>query len=266
MTSPAGTIGAVPASLLAVGEPPPFALEAADAAGPFLVVCEHGGARLPRALGDLGLPAEALSRHYMVDINALALARGVARVLEAPLVHQRYSRMVCDCNRPLDAPDLIPETGEGTPVPGNHALGPGDREARIAAIWRPFHEGLAAVIDARLAAGRLTVLLTIHTFTPVFFGVARPWHAGVLFDRDTAFAPALLDALERTTPGPVAANEPYPLTRTGDYTVPAHGEDRGLAAALVEVRNDLLNTPADQDAWAHRLAAAAREALPAVAR
>ena len=257
---PTGDALATP--LLAADEPPPVVVEGEARGGPTVVVCEHAGRRIPRALDDLGLPREALDRHFMWVIGALPLARAVAERLDAPLVHQPFSRMVCDCNRPVDVPSFAPDSGEGLPVPGNVGLTAQDRAARAEAIWKPFHDRLARLLAGRKAHGVPTALLAIHTFTPVFFGVPRSVLAGVLFDRDAAFAPALLAALAQGDPR-IAANEPYRIERDGDWTIPFHGEDGGIPCALVEVRNDLLSSEAGVAVWADRIAAATRAALTA---
>ncbi|CAN5782176.1 hypothetical protein BH23PSE1_BH23PSE1_10390 [soil metagenome] len=157
------------------------------AAARLVLVCEHAGRRIPRSLGSLGLGKALRARQFMWNIGALALARALAARLDAPLVLQPWSRMVCDCNRPTDAPDFIPGAGEGTPVPGNLGLPPEARAARIAAIWRPFPDRLAAFLAARPGPG---ALVTVHSFTPALDGASRPWPAGVLFARDHPRKPA----------------------------------------------------------------------------
>lgn len=243
--------------LLAADEPAPFALDNPDGAGPFVLACEHAGARIPAALGTLGLSGAQLGAHYMVDIGALDLSRALAERLDAPLAHQLYSRMVCDCNRRPDVASFIPETGEGAPVPGNLGLTPAEHARRRAAVWAPFHDGVAGLLDRRASE---TIFVAIHSFTPVFHGVARPWKAGVLFDRDPAFSPALLRRLKAGLGDEAEGNEPYRMSRKDDYTVPVHGEDRGLPCAEIEIRNDLLRDPDSVARWADLLAAALRGA------
>lgn len=251
---------AEPDPLLAPGEPAPFALENEDGASPLVFVCEHAGARIPAALGDLGLAAEHLGRHFMVDIGALELARSLAAAFDAPLAHQIYSRMVCDCNRRPGVASFIPEAGEGVPVPANAALSEAERARRRAAVWSPFQEGVAAMLDRRDAAGRPTALVTIHSFTPVFFDKARPWEAGVLYDRDETLAPRLYEILSAAHGDLIGRNEPYAVGPDDDYTVPVHGEARGAPTVEIEVRNDQLGDEAGRALWTDRLAAALREA------
>lgn len=252
------------ASILAPSEPGPFALEGTGANSPFLIVCEHAGHRIPHGLGTLGLAAEHLQKHFMWDIGALDLARAIAVRLEAPLVHQAYSRMVCDCNRSPEVESFIPLTGEGIEVPGNAGLTGEDRANRQAAIWQPFQDGLAAVLDQRAAQGQPTLFVTIHSFTPVFFGTPRPWHLGVLFDRDDTLSPALFEVLRARHGDKVAENEPYAVSRASDYSIPVHGEDRALPCVEIEVRNDLLGDAASVDAMADDLSDALRVAATAI--
>ena len=249
-------------AILAPDEPHPLAVENAGGPGPAVIVCEHGGRRIPRALGTLGLAEERLVHHSMWDVGALDLARALARRLDAALLWQRYSRMVCDCNRRPDAASFIPTQGEGVPVPGNERLGAAERAARTEAVWRPFHDGLAAFLDRR--GDRPTALVTIHSFTPVFHGTPRPWLAGVLFSRDRRLADPVLAALRSVHGERVGENEPYRMSPEEDHTVPVHGEGRGLPCVEIEVRHDLLGRPEGVEEWAATLEAALRPALAAV--
>lgn len=253
--------GRHPPGLLAEDEPPALAIENAETETDLVIVCEHAGRRIPRALGTLGLPETRLARHYMWDIGALDLARALAARLEAPLLRQRYSRMVCDCNRRPDVASFIPSAGEGEDVPGNRELDAAARRDREEAVWRPFHRGVAAFLESR--GDRPTALVTVHSFTPVFFGEPRPWLAGVLYERDRRLAPATLAALREGHGDLVGDNQPYRMSRDDDYTVPVHGEDRGLPSVEIEVRNDLLGDAAGVGSWADALAAALRRALSA---
>ena len=188
-------------SLLAADEPAALNLENMGGASPIFLICEHAGKRIPEKLGDLGVSAAERERHIAWDIGALAVARGLSRRLDAPLAHQTYSRLVCDCNRQTSAPDFMPRVSESTEIPGNHALGDAERRRRIAEVYDPFHDGVTAALDARLAAGRPTVVISIHSFTPVYKGVSRPWHCGVLTMEDPLYAPRTLELL-RAEQGP----------------------------------------------------------------
>lgn len=247
--------------LLGAGEPAPFVLENAKGASPIVFVCEHGGHLIPARLGSLGLREEHRYKHFMWDIGALALARSLARHFDAPLAHQSYSRMVCDCNRRPDVATFIPEHGEGIPVPGNLGLSASLRDQRRAEVWQPFHDRVAALLDARQAAGQATTLVTIHSFTPVFDGKPRPWHAGVLYERDRTLSPLLYDILQSRFGEVIGRNEPYSMGRETDYTVPVHGEDRALPCTEIEVRNDLIADDQGRRDWTMRLAGALQSAV-----
>ncbi|WP_102960531.1 N-formylglutamate amidohydrolase [Mangrovicella endophytica] len=227
-----------------------------------VLVCEHAGNRLPPRYGSLGLPAADLSRHIAYDIGAGALTRALSRRLNAPAFFGTLSRLLVDLNRPFGVPSSMPLLSEATEVPGNRDLAPEERERRRRLVFEPFHERLARFLDARDAAGRKTRLVAIHSFTPVFLGKTRPWHAGVLFEPPETFGRAVLTAL-RSEPGLIVGeNEPYRIDRTEDYAIPVHGTDRGYPAVLIEVRNDLLASSGEIERWAHRLAPAVTLPLP----
>lgn len=233
-------------------DPPPVTVENEAGASPVLLVCEHASRFVPAAYDGLGLSEADLSRHIAWDIGAGALARALSRRLDATLVLGNYSRLLVDCNRPLASPTLMPAVAETTRVPGNEGLDAAERERRIAGIFRPFQAAVAGCLDARAARGRASVVVGVHSFTPVFQGVSRPWHAGVLYGRARDFGERLLAALGGPS-GTLAANEPYRIDDE-DYTVPVHGDARGLDAVLVEVRNDLIAQDAGVQAWTERLA------------
>jgi predicted N-formylglutamate amidohydrolase len=246
--------------LLAADEPAPVFEEGLQRGAEFLITVDHASARIPRSLGDLGLSASELQRHIAWDIGALGIARRLAEALDAPLIAQNYSRLVIDCNRDPSVPSSIPAVGEHVAIPGNTALGPAQVDARRREIFWPYQERIKAVLDARLAVGRATILVAQHTMTDVFKSVARPMHAAILYNRDRRFAGLALDALRREAGLIIADNEPYFISDATDYTIPVHGEARGLPHVEIEVRQDLVTSPAGQDAWAVRIAAALRSA------
>ncbi|HJU20499.1 MAG TPA: N-formylglutamate amidohydrolase [Stellaceae bacterium] len=240
--------------LLDPDEPPPATLFNEDGLSPFLLVCDHAGNRIPRRLGTLGLPEAERQRHIAWDIGIAEVGRELSHLLDAALILQTYSRLVIDCNRDPAVPSSIPEISELTEIPGNLGLDAAARAARIAAIFRPYHERITAALDRRKAAGRRTVLIALHSFTPVYKGAARPWHAGILFNRDARFAHALFALLRAEGDLVVGENEPYRVSDLTDYTVPVHGERRGLLHVEIEIRQDLIADPAGQALWARRLA------------
>tara|TARA_R110002020_G_scaffold176756_4_gene369198 strand:- start:2216 stop:2977 length:762 start_codon:yes stop_codon:yes gene_type:complete len=207
-------------------------------ASPVLLICEHAGKAVPRALGNLGLCDEDLSKHIGWDPGAAEVTRAMARILGCPAVLQTYSRLVIDCNRPPDAPDAMPAVSDGVTIPGNSAIGPEVRATRIASIFDPFH---AAVTVARGSGPSL--LLSIHSFTPQLMsqGGPRPWHIGCLGRNDTSTSQRLLDKIGTLRPDlTLALNQPYQIDDESDWFVPKHGEPSGLPHSLVEIRQDLI--------------------------
>lgn len=221
---------------------------------PVVLVCEHASNHVPARYAALGLAPEDLRRHIAWDIGAAALARRLSELLDAPLFLSGYSRLLIDCNRPPGSPTSIPPRSEGTLIPGNQTLAADEIARREAAYFAPFQDRIATFLDRRVAAGTPTIVLGVHSFTPVFLGERRVWHAGVLY-RDARRLGALLLAGLRADPAlAVGDNEPYRIELEEDYTVPVHGDARGLPAALIEVRQDLLGTPQDIEDWARRIA------------
>jgi predicted N-formylglutamate amidohydrolase len=221
--------------------------------GPYIIVCEHASNFIPTAFGTLGLSGTDRVRHIAWDPGAAPVARLLAKALDSTLIESCVSRLVIDCNRPLDAPDLIPETSELTAIPGNFGLSHKEREARIAASHRPFHTALERLVDDRLADGRETRIVSIHSFTPVYKGQARPWHAGIIHDDDDRLARPIVDALRREPGLHIGVNEPYSPADRVYFTLEKHARDRGLPCAMVEIRNDEISDESGQRRWAERL-------------
>src|ERR1700716_2176861 len=245
--------------LLESTDVPPVFEDNAAGGSPFLLTCDHYGRLIPQSLGDLGMPAGELTRHIAWDIGIAGVAEALSKQLGAHLIAQRYSRLVIDCNRPPDAPGSIPRISEATTIPANEALGRDAGELRRHAIFGPYHRRIAEIIDARLREDVPTVLVSLHSFTPVYAGIARPWHIGTLYHRDMRLPPLLLKLL-RAEPGLVVGdNEPYAVSDATDYTIPVHGEARGLMNSGIEIRLDLIAEPAGQAQWAERLARIFRE-------
>jgi len=226
----------------------------AAGSGRYIIVCEHASNWLPASLGTLGLETSEMHRHIAWDPGALPVARRLAELLDATLVESRVSRLAIDCNRPLDAVDLIPEISETTRIPGNVGLAAAAREARIALSYRPFHEALAGQIEDRLTSGRNAWIVTVHSFTPVYKGVARPWEIGIIHDEDDRLAKRLLSELTGTSGLVAAANEPYSPADRVYHTLERHARPRNLPCAMIEIRNDAIASSATQELWAERLA------------
>jgi predicted N-formylglutamate amidohydrolase len=240
--------------LLEPDEPNPVTLENESGDSVFFLTCEHAGRAFPRRLGRLGLPEAETLRHIAWDIGIGAVGRDLSLLLNAAVILQTYSRLVIDCNRDPKVPSSIPEISEATEIPGNRSLDEAERAARVDAIFRPYHNAIAAALDRRAAADRASVLVALHSFTPVFKGVSRPWHVAVLFNRDPRLAHALAELLRADGSLMVGENEPYRVSDLTDYTVPVHGERRGLPHVEIEIRQDLITEAAGQRQWAERLA------------
>ncbi len=243
-----------PSLLLDAEDVPPVHEAGAGGRSPFLLTCDHYGRLVPRALGDLGLAAGEFERHIAWDVGIAGVADALSKQLDAHLIAQRYSRLVIDCNRPPEAPSSIPRVSEATAIPGNEGLAAGAAAARRAAIFDPYHRRIDETIGRRLRDGVPTVLVALHSFTPVYAGVVRPWHIGTLYHRDTRLPPLLLKYLRAEADLVVGDNEPYAVTDDTGYTIPVHGEKRGLMNSGIEIRQDLITAPAGQQQWADRLA------------
>jgi len=251
----------VPAPLLGPGEPGPVEeWRPSGPAFPALLACDHASARVPYRLRDLGLTAPDLERHIALDIGAADLTRNLAVLLQVPAVLSRYSRLVIDCNRHLDDPSAFPAISDGSVIPGNQALSANDRAGRADALYWPYHRAIARSLAS---LGPCPALLAVHSFTPEFGGVARPWHAGVLWDQDDRLAVPLLSALRADGAWCVGDNEPYSGRHPAGYTMDAHAEHGGLPHVSIEVRQDLLATPEGVARWAALLASALRPILAA---
>jgi predicted N-formylglutamate amidohydrolase len=243
-----------PQQLLSMDDIPPVHETHADGRSPFLLTSDHHGRLLPRSLGDLGVAESELTRHIAWDIGIAGVAERLAKMLDAHLIAQRYSRLVIDCNRPPDVASSIPVVSEATAIPGNEGISVHERDARRREVFDPYHHRIKATIDHRMHAKRPTVLVALHSFTPVYVGVARPWHIGTLYNHDTILPHLLLKHLRAESDLVVGDNKPYAVSDLTDYTIPVHGEARGLINTGIEIRQDLITDRSGQQQWAERLA------------
>ena len=242
--------------LLAADEPPSVFASRRDGRSAFVITVDHASRRIPKRLATLGLAQSDLERHIAWDIGALAVAQSVSAALDAPLIAQNYSRLVIDCNRRPDDPTSIPTMSESTLIPGNLDLPAEEVSARQREIFEPYHQHLSALLEERAAAGRRTILIVQHSMTDVFKGVRREMHAAVLYNRDPRFAGCLLEALRSEAGVVVGDNEPYSGKQQVGYTLPHHGEGRGIPHVEVEIRQDLIYLPSGQAEWSRRTTAA----------
>jgi predicted N-formylglutamate amidohydrolase len=239
--------------ILAADEPPSYTIVNEHGTSPFFLTCDHAGRRLPRLLGSLGLSAAELEHHIAWDIGAAGVAQRLAAAFDAFLILQTYSRLVIDCNRAPGAATSIATLSELTTVPGNLEVSGVEATARAREIFEPYHQSITRALDARRYAGRATVLVAVHSFTPAFKGIARPWHIGILYNRDPRFGRVMLEVLRAEAELTIGDNEPYAISDETDYTIPNHGERRGIPHVEIEIRQDLIATEAGQASWAARL-------------
>ena len=229
-------------------------VENASGKGGVVLICEHAGQLLPEALGSLGLDAETMSTHIAWDIGAAGLAHALSKLLDAPLIMQRYSRLVFDCNRLMEAADAIVEVSDNVKVPLNHMLSGTDRQARFDQVYMPFELAIKQVIDSNLQQGLSPAIVSIHSFTPVFKGEQRSLDLGIIHDAaDASLANHVFDLADQSGQYSVALNQPYESRDGVTHTLDLHGVQRHLPGVMFEVRNDLIADPTGQEQWAKRL-------------
>ena len=238
------------ASFITDGDPPAFEVHLGHAPGSALITCDHASCAIPMVLGDLGLSPAARRRHIAWDIGAADLALALGDRLAATVVLAGYSRLVIDCNRRLDDPSCFVALADGDPVPGNARLTPAAIGSRVASCYEPYHQAITAELLRFHHRGVVPALISVHSFTPAMGGVARPWHVGVLWDKDERIPLALLERLKAEPGLVVGDNEPYSGRHPADYTVDRHAERAGLPHVCIEVRQDELLSPAGIARWA----------------
>lgn len=244
---------------------PPVRVFNARGQSPFVLACDHATNHIPVEYADLGLSPHQRLMHIAWDPGALGVALQLSEMLDAPLVASTVSRLVVDCNRAPDAPDLVTTISERTEIVGNREVTEEERRARVERYHAPFHEAIAAQLDTRLAAGREAILVSIHSFTPVYKDVWRPWPIGLITPQDARFTQALFDALREATPGLLVGwNEPYSAHVGVTHTLEHHGDRRGIPCSMVEIRHDEILGDDGIALWASRLAEALRVARVAV--
>ena len=259
--NPARLISRMPeSSLLQPDDPAPVEICHGEGGSPVLLTCDHASKAVPRALDGLGLPPGAIDEHIGWDIGAAAVTRRLAPLLDAPAILSGYSRLVIDCNRDPEDASSIPEVSDGIAVPGNRSLPLAARLVRRRACFAPYHDAIAARLAALMKV-QVPALLSIHSFTPVMAGFRRPWHVGILWDKDPRIPVPLLDALAADRTISVGDNQPYSAREPAGYTVRHHAAERGLPHVAIELRQDLIATAEGAATWAERLAAALRPIL-----
>ncbi|HEY0837634.1 MAG TPA: N-formylglutamate amidohydrolase [Azospirillum sp.] len=239
--------------LIGPDDPPPVSVLNAQGRAPVVLVCDHASPAVPKALGRLGLGEEQFARHIAYDIGAAEVTRRLAERFAAPAVLSGYSRLVIDVNRALEDPTAVPVVSDDVVIPGNRALDAEEMRRRVDAFFTPYQDAVAAAIAAKRARGQVPALVSIHSFTPEMRGVARPWHVGVLWDRDPRIPVPLIERLRADGRWVVGDNEPYSGRNTLGGTVEAHATPAGLPNVLIEVRQDLIATAEGAALWARVL-------------
>lgn len=239
----------------------PFTVVNHDGAAPVLIICDHASRHVPPEYGDLGLPPHQLAQHIAWDIGASQVSRRLAELLDAPAVLCGTSRLVIDCNRPLLDPSSIPTVSDNIHIPGNANLDEAERQRRIERYFLPYHAEIESRIRNHPRDGRPLALISIHSFTPVMNGFQRPWHVGVLWDQDQRLAAPVIRALRRDPELVVGDNEPYTGSNPAGYALHTHAADNGLPIAVLEIRQDLIETQEGADRWAYIIATALSPAL-----
>lgn len=225
-----------------------------------VILCDHASNHIPPGFAMLGLDAADLQRHIAWDPGALGVSQAMSRRLDAPLVESCVSRLVIDCNRPLNAPDLVPSLSEATSIPGNVGLDDAAKSQRIALSHRPYHAAIEKLAQARASKGLPDpVYVAVHSYTPVYRGVARPWDIGIIHDDDDRVAAPLIAGLRALNRFNVGINEPYSPADRVYYTLERHASAFGLPAVMIEIRNDLISTPQEEQAWGDTLSGLLRE-------
>ncbi|HEY4645640.1 MAG TPA: N-formylglutamate amidohydrolase [Steroidobacteraceae bacterium] len=242
--------------LIGAGDPPPYSIVNADGRAPLLLVCDHASREFPVAMGRLGLPADATCRHIAWDIGAADVTSALAHIFDSPAVLAGYSRLLIDCNRALTDPSSIVATSDGEVIPGNRRLTSIEREHRMRSFFEPYHEAIAHRLEEARRRRVIPALVSMHSFTPVFGLETRPWHVGVLWDRDARIALPLLERLRAVEGLVVGDNLPYSGRHPADYTIARHAEGGRLPHVCLEIRQDQLESAAGLERWARIIAQA----------
>lgn len=234
---------------------PPATIINAQGGSPFVLVCDHASNRIPSQYGNFGLTLTQRLEHIAWDPGALAVCQALVDRLDAPLVHSNVSRLVIDCNRDTASPELIRTLSEATVIDANMAVNAEERARRIKAYHAPFHQAVERLLTQRVERGQQSILVCLHSFTPIYLGVPRPWPIGLIHGHDTGYTQALLDVLKAQEPNlDIGWNQPYAALGGVTLTLEKHGDGRGLDATMIEIRNNEILEPAGIALWAERLA------------
>lgn len=248
--------------LLGIEDPPPFVCLNPEGQSHIVLICDHASHAVPQHMSGLGLGERDLNRHIAWDIGAAEVTSHMARHLNATAFLAGYSRLIIDCNRPPNSPTSIPPVSDGSAIPANRAVSEQEALARADALFWPYHRRIADTLDHLIEhaanGADIPILVAIHSFTPQLdAGAHRPWHIGLLFEHDARLVAPLRTALETQVPNIfIGENEPYAIIGPSDYSIPEHGQSRGLPHIEIEIRQDLIDTPDGVLLWARRIAGA----------
>ena len=236
--------------LIGPGDAPPYFRHNEAGRACLLIVADHAGRYFPAAMNRLGLAEWVVDRHVAWDIGSDELARCLADRLDAPAILAGFSRLLIDPNRQLHDATSVIEVSDGIAIPGNQGLSEADKARRVQSFFQPYHDAIAARLDAFEAEGKVPAMLSVHTCTPVFSEVVRPWHIGIMWDRDPRIAVPMMESLRRTDGVCIGDNEPYSGRHPHDFTIDFHAERRGLPHVGIEVRQDLVSDTEGARHWA----------------
>ena len=238
--------------LLTKADPVPFRVENQKGKAQCLIVCDHASNRIPEALGTLGLSKKDREKHIAWDPGTEIIGRYLSEQLDAPAFFSTFSRIVVDVNRGANSPECMREVYDHVPVPGNVNLSRAEKKQRIDEIFNPYHKNLAAQVQRFLKKKRVPMIISVHSFTPEIDGYRRPWHIGILWNKEDDIAVKLVDNLRAQNPTMIVGeNEPYSLKaeNLAKNTIGTHAESKGLPYVIVEFRQDLVKTKRDALKW-----------------
>lgn len=266
---PAGLDYAIPSHdrddiepMIGPGDPAPYTIINQQGQAPVLLVGDHASNVIPSALDNLGLEAATLEQHIAYDIGTSKLLHHLSEHLNAPAVRAGYSRLVVDLNRSLEDPSVMPEISDNTPIPGNQNMSQEQRSDRIHHFYTPYRKAIDGMLHGFHERNIVPAFIAIHSFTPAMAGFARPWHIGILWDKDSRIPLPLMKRLRAHPDGfNVGDNEPYSGKHPADYTIDHHAEAAGIPHVSIEIRQDLVDTEAGAERWATILDDALREIL-----
>jgi len=241
---------------------PPVLIENQQGKSRFVILCDHSSNNIPKKYDNLGISEAERQMHVAWDPGTLDVAKTLAQMFDAPLIYSTISRLVIDKNRSRDRNDLIPSTSEYIKISGNENISQTERQQRINDYHIPYHNAITNLLDEREELGINNVIMSIHSFTPTYMGIKRPWEIGLIPGIDERFTRAVFEALnENKEPMNVGWNEPYAADHGVHYTMDIHSDKRGLHGTMVEIRNNEIADEGGIDRWVKILGSAMKSAI-----